>query len=113
MPDDIPAACGCGSAATLPLQPRPIKTRTAHLVVGGREVTSIHRRWPPGTAQLCRRCERCSADADDECLLLVRGRVDDALAPGFSTLGLREQWPLARAMGEVRLRRCNRPGVLG
>ena len=83
----------------IPIQPRPILTRTTQLEVGDRVVTAIGRRWAAGDSGpggRCRYCPDCIAE-NDCCLILVGIRVDRADAPTFSLVDL------AKARGIVEV----------
>jgi hypothetical protein len=78
--------------------PRPRLTSVSYLMVGSKVVSSVVRVWRPGDAERCRLCRRCQARGD-LCNIPVLGYVSRAQAPGFSTVGLREQPPLDALRG--------------
>jgi hypothetical protein len=76
-----PPPLGADSAGLCPEpQPQPLMTRVCRMLVGGRWVTVIDRKWLFGDAAKCKLCPRCTA-VGAECMLMIAAKVDDRDAP--------------------------------
>jgi len=79
-----------------PKSTEPIQVWYAAVLTADGPITSIARRWPPGTGW-CRRCpiEKCNAEGG-VCLLVVRRLVPEAAAADFGLSALDGPEPLDR-----------------
>jgi hypothetical protein len=84
-PFDEPAG-GDSAGMARARQPVPIETRVARMLVGGRWISVVSRKWLYGDTPRCRLCDHCTA-VGSECLLLISERVEDRDAPLYSTRG--------------------------
>lgn len=81
--------------STIPIQPRPLRTRVVHLRIAGAVVTGIMRHWKSGDSGPMGRCKLCPTCLayDDGCLTVVGEHVLKESSPLFSGRGLDWQTP--------------------
>lgn len=74
--------------ALTPKSTEPIQVWYAAVLTADGPITSIARKWPPGTGW-CRRCpiEKCNAE-EGVCLLVVRRHVPEGAAADFGLFAL-------------------------